>query len=89
MAKLLFEGHENIYKEGKPVSAGLHLTLVNCMDDSILGDEAVNARLVEKLNEVFRGKMIKVSVRHGVSDLEFGMSGSSWRLRAGKRVERP
>lgn len=87
MAKLLFEGHETIYKGDAPVSAGLHMTLVNCVDDSILGDKQQRALLIEKLNNALKGKTIKIAEKNGVADLEFGISGVPGRLRAGERVK--
>jgi SAM-dependent methyltransferase len=81
MAKLLFDDRENIYKDSKPISAGLHMTLVNS-EDSILGDSKINDILVKKLNSALKNRMVKVAKRNGVSDLEFGISGSSSRIRA-------
>lgn len=69
-----------LFAEGKPISAGLHMTLVsinNCNKDVIL-------KLVEDLNDKLRGKWIKVARRNGTVDLEFGVSGTSWRIRAGE-----
>jgi hypothetical protein len=30
--------------------------------------------------------MIKIAEKNSVADLEFGLSGASWRIRAGERV---
>lgn len=81
VAKLLFEGKERIFKGDKAISAGLHLTLVNFADKSIFTDAALD-ELIKKLNEEFQGKQIKVAEKNGIADLEFGISGCSWRLRA-------
>lgn len=47
MAKLLFNDRDNIYLGDKPISAGLHMTLVNCEDSSILSDPMVVDRLTK------------------------------------------
>jgi hypothetical protein len=87
MAKLVFNNHENIYLGDKPISAGLHMTLVNCEDSSILEDPIVVDKLTKKLSELLKGKFIKIAAKNGVADLEFGMSGQPWRIRAGERIE--
>ncbi|MDP1975448.1 MAG: hypothetical protein Q8K37_05700 [Alphaproteobacteria bacterium] len=87
MAKLLWDGRENIYKSDKPISAGLHMTLVNCADSSILQDSTISNQLIEKLNAALKGKMIKMASKNGVVDLEFGKSGMPWRIRAGEKIE--
>lgn len=84
MANLLFEGHERIFVDNKPISAGLHMTLVN-FDNSILTSDEIN-RLVKEINLAIKDKLIKVSSKNGIADLEFGMSGSSWRIRAGEHT---
>ena len=87
MAKLFFNNHENIYLGDKPISAGLHMTLVNCEDSSILSDPMVVDKLTKKLSEGLKGKFIKISAKNGVADLEFGMSGQPWRIRSGQKIE--
>ena len=87
MAKLLFNNNENIYLGDKPISAGLHLTLVNCEDPSILSDPVVADKLIKKLEESLKGKFIKIAVKNGVADLEFGISGQRERIRAGQKIE--
>lgn len=87
MAKLLFNNHENIYLGEKPISAGLHVTLVNCDDSSILQDPVVVDKLTKKLNDHLKGKFIKIAAKQGVADLEFGRSGELWRIRAGQKIE--
>ena len=87
IAKLVFNNHENIYLKGKPISAGLHMTLVNCEDSSILSDPMVVDKLTKKLSEGLKGKFIKISAKNGVADLEFGMSGQPWRIRSGQKIE--
>ena len=89
MAKLVFNNHENIYLGDKPISAGLHMTLVNCEDSSILEDPVIVDKLTKKLNEDLKGKFIKIAVKNGVADLEFGMSGEAWRVRAGQKIPIP
>lgn len=84
MAKLLFEGRERIFMDNKPISAGLHMTLVN-FDNSILTSDEIN-RLVKEIDLSIKDKMINVSSRNGIPDLEFGISGSSWRIRAGEYI---
>jgi hypothetical protein len=87
MAKLFFNNHENIYLKGKPISAGLHMTLVNCEDSSILSDPMVVDKLTKKLSKGLKGKFIKIAAKNGVADLEFGMSGQPWRIRSGQKIE--
>lgn len=87
LAKLLFNDREHIYFEGQPVSAGLHMTLVNCMDSSIFSDLDSQNELLESLNKAFQGKFIRIASRNGRADLEFGISGRPWRLRAGERLQ--
>jgi hypothetical protein len=63
------------------------MTLVNFTDKSIFPDDASLDLLVKKLNEAFQGKQIKIAHKNGMADLEFGISGSSWRMRAGEWIE--
>lgn len=86
IAKLLFNGHENIYKDNKPISAGLHMTLVNS-DGSILEGDEIGNLLIADINKYLKGKFVKIATRNGIADLEFGMSGSSWRIRAEERIK--
>lgn len=86
IAKLLFDGHENIYKDNNPISAGLHMTLVNS-DDSILEVNDIGNLLISDINKYLKGKFVKIAERNGIADLEFGMSGSSWRIRAEERIQ--
>ena len=86
MAKLLFEGHERLFKDNKPISAGLHMTLVN-FENSILASDEISDLLINEINLVIKDKMIKIAKKNGVADLEFGISGSSWRIRAGERIQ--
>lgn len=82
IAKLVFNERENLYKDNKPISAGLHMALVNLSDGSILNDDAVNAQMIKEFDSELKGKSIKVASKNGVADLEFGISGSSFRIRA-------
>ena len=82
IAKLLFEGNERIL-DNRPISAGLHMTLVN-FDDSILASNEICNLVINEMNLAFKGKMIKIAQKNGIADLEFGLSGSSWRIRAGE-----
>lgn len=86
-AKLLFNDHENLHVKDKPISAGLHITLVNCVDSSILDDSDVIKQLQDMLSQRLGGKQVKVASKNGVTDLEFGLSGSSSRIRAAQRIE--
>lgn len=88
LAKLLFEGQERIFKEDKAVSAGLHMTLVNFTDRSIFTEDELDL-LIRNVNNAFQRKQIKVAYKNGMADLEFGISGSPWRIRGGKREEKP
>lgn len=87
-AKLLFDERTRLYKDHKPISATLHLTLVNCCDSSLLASRDISEPLIKALNKELKGKLVKVAARNGVADLEFGISGSPWRLRAEERVEK-
>lgn len=81
VAKLLFNGREEIVNaQGNPVSGGsLHMTLLN-VDSSVTSKEKIE-QLVARLKEKLIGKMIKIGERNGQADLEFGVSGSSNRIR--------
>lgn len=87
MAKLLFNNQENIHMGKKPISAGLHMTLVNCADSSILSNSITIDKLTKKLNKHLKGKLIKIASKNGIADLEFGMSGQPWRIRAGQKIK--
>jgi len=87
IAKLLFDGRNNIYKDGKPISAELHMTLVNVADGSVWAHNKMKGQLIKKLNKELKGKLIKVATKNGISDLEFGISGTPWRIRAEKRMQ--
>ncbi len=87
-AKLLFDEKTRLYKDNKPISATLHLTLINCSDSSLLASRDISEPLIKALNKELKGKMVKVAAKNGVADLEFGLSGSSWRIRAEERVEK-
>lgn len=85
-AILSFESHKNIHLGGKHISAGLHLTLVQCFDPTIFNKQTIY-QCLEILNQLLKGKLIDISNKNGVADLEFGISGQPWRIRAGKRME--
>jgi hypothetical protein len=51
IAKLELDGHENIYRDNKPISAGLHVTLANFADDAILKKDGIGDRFIKNLNE--------------------------------------
>lgn len=87
MANLLHNNHNTIDLGQIPISAGLHLTLVNCEDSNIFADSSKMDFLIESLNNNLQGKYLKVALRNGEADLEFGISGQPWRLRAGKRID--
>lgn len=86
VAKLLFHGQERIFVENKAISAGLHLTLVNFMDKSIFIDDDALDSLIKKLNDAFQGQQVKVAKKNDIADLEFGISGSLSRIRAGELI---
>lgn len=86
IANLLFEDRPNLFMNNKPISAGLHMTLVN-FDNSIQISNEIGNLLVNKINLAIKDKMIKIAKKNGMADLEFGISGSSWRIRAGERVQ--
>ncbi len=85
-AILSFENQKNIDLDGKSISAGLHLTLIQCFDTSIFNKRTVHQSL-DMLNQRFKGKFIKIADKNGMADLEFGISGESWRIRTGQRIE--
>ncbi len=85
-AILSFEDHKNIYFKDKPISAGLHLTLIQCFEPSIFNKQTIQ-KCLDTLNHNLKGKSIKIAVKNGVADLEFGMSGELWRIRALKKIE--
>lgn len=85
IANLLFEDRPNIFMDNKPISAGLHMTLVN-FDDSIQISNEIDNLLINKINLAIKDKMIKIAKKNGIADLEFGISGSYWRIRAGERI---
>jgi hypothetical protein len=82
IAKLQYEGREEIMNEsGKPVSGNfLHLTLANI--DSSMESEVEKINLVvNELKAELIGNAIKIGNRNGLADLEFGVSGSKERIR--------
>ena len=81
IAELIHEGKTRIYKNHNPISAGLHMTLVNFLDSSIVTDQK---ELIYRLNKILKGKMIQITTKKGIIDLEFGISGSQVRIRAGE-----
>jgi hypothetical protein len=85
IAMLHFQGLERLFNENKPISAGLHITLA-IFDDSIVASHQITDLLVNEINLAIKGKMIKIAMRNDVADLEFGISGTSWRIRAGERI---
>lgn len=50
-------------------------------------DNKIVDQLVKNLNESLRDKMVKVASKNGFTDLEFGISGLPWRIRAGECIE--
>jgi hypothetical protein len=82
VAKLLFNDRDKIVNEqGKPVSGkSLHMTLLN-VDSSVVIEKKKIEEIITKLKEKLLGKMIKIGERNGLADLEFGISGSSHRVR--------
>lgn len=67
VAKLLFHGRDHIFLGDEPISAGLHMTLINFEDKSLFTNEDVLDLLIKRLNEAFQGKQIKIAERkwHG------------------------
>lgn len=86
MLKLLFEEQDRLFYEENPISAGLHMTLINFADSTLISDENAIS-LVDEINQVLKDKKIKIGQKNGIADLEFGISGSSWRIRAGEHWE--
>lgn len=82
VAKLRLDGRDEILnKEGNPISGDfLHLSLVMIDLSAISETDAIN-QFVLRLREKLSGKMIKVGNRNGHADLEFGISGSTDRIR--------
>lgn len=87
VAKLQFQGQDRIFLEDKAISAGLHLTLVNFIDKTIFPNDDILEQLIKKLNDAFQGQQIKIANKNSMADLEFGISGSPWRIRAGEQIE--
>lgn len=85
IAELFFEGKKHIYKDDRAVSAGLHIAFVNYIDKSIFSEDELN-QLIQRLNQEFQGKQIKIGKKNGMADLEFGISGYLWRIRAGEVI---
>lgn len=86
-AKLLFNEREHVYKDNKPISTELHMTLVNCADSSIFSNPIIVDKLVRELNKKLQNRMIKIAKKNGVADLEFGISNTFWRIRGGEKIE--
>ncbi len=86
-AQLLFNDKENIYFNSNPISAGLHMTLIQCQDPSIFENDILIDQILEYLNQHLQGKLIKIAPKNGIADLEFGISGTTWRIRAGQKIE--
>lgn len=83
IAKLLHKNRETISIHGNPISAGLHMTLVNIADTSVFKHDELS-RLIAQLNTTLQGQQIKIGNRQGHADLEFGISGTPERLRPTK-----
>lgn len=83
MLKLLFEENERLFYDGRPISAGLHMTLINFADSGLIAGEEASL-LLKEINQALKGKKIKIAEKNGMADLEFGISGSAWRIRAGE-----
>lgn len=82
VAKILFNGGDAVVNEqGNPVSGGsLHITLLN-LDSSVTLEKEKTEQIIAKVKEKLIGKMVKIGERNGLADLEFGVSGSSDRIR--------
>lgn len=82
VAKLLLNGKDEIINEqGNPVSGkSLHMTLLN-LDSSVASQKEKIEQIVTKLRKKLLGKRVKIGERNGIADLEFGISGSSNRIR--------
>ena len=60
---------------------------MNFIDKSIFTNDDALDQLVKRLNDAFQGQQIKIANKNGMADLEFGISGSLWRIRAGKLTD--
>jgi len=82
IAKLRLDGKDEILNnEGRPISGNfLHLTLAN-IDSSMTFESDKLQFVVSDLNDKLSGKMVKIGNKKGCADLEFGVSGSSERIR--------
>lgn len=85
VAKLLVQGRSEIVNaHARPVSGNfLHTTLVN-VDSSAVNETENISRVTSMLQEKLIGKKLKIGNRSGQADLEFGLSGSSQRVRPGQ-----
>ena len=82
IAKLELNGQDEIQNnQERPISGSLlHLTLA--MVDSSMTQEMGKIQLVvSEIKEALAGKMVKIGNKNGYADLEFGVSGSSDRIR--------
>lgn len=62
------------------------MTLINFADSTLISDASANS-LVKEINQALKGRKMKIGQKNGIADLEFGISGSSWRIRAGELLE--
>ena len=85
VAKLLVQGRGEILNaHGRPVSGNfLHTTLV-IVDTSAVNETEKISRVTSMLQEKLIGKRLRIGNRSGQADLEFGLSGSSQRVRPGQ-----
>jgi hypothetical protein len=90
VAKLLLNGKDEIVnKYGRPVSGNfLHMTLVN-VDSSVVHETEKIGQIVSRLQEKLSKKRVKIGVRNGRADLEFGRSGSAQRVRPSDARQTP
>lgn len=58
----------------------LHMTLIN-VDSSVVSETERIDLVVERLHKQLQGRKIKIASKHGQADLEFGISGSTERVR--------
>ena len=81
IARLERNGQDGIHtNQGSPISGNfLHLTLA--MIDSSISEIETIQLVVSELKNALAGKMVKIGNRNGYADLEFGLSGSSARIR--------
>lgn len=81
IARLELNGQDEIQNnQGSPISGNfLHLTLA-MIESSISEIEKIQLVVSELKNELV-GKMVKIGNKNGYADLEFGVSGSSARIR--------